>query len=214
MPELLTVVETPAYLTRAERLMTEAERALVIDLVALAPEAGSLIRGTGGLRKLRIPLGGTGKERRRETDLLVAFGRLPSGSALGLRQERGRQSDRGPSQEAERGGQAAAPGFRRTDMNDKDFEGLMESLDQARASARGEAVEGLRVHAERPIDIAAVRKRAGLTQAEFSRQIGVSAATLRNWEQGRRKPEGPARILLAMLARDPAIVTRTLARAA
>lgn len=99
-------------------------------------------------------------------------------------------------------------------MNDKDFQGLMESLDQARAFAGGEAVEGLRVHAERPIDIAAVRKRAGLTQAEFSRQIGVSAATLRNWEQGRRKPEGPARILLAMLARDPAIVTRTLARAA
>ncbi len=90
----------------------------------------------------------------------------------------------------------------------------MESIDYARAFARGEAVEGLRAHAERPIAIAAVRKRACLTQAEFSRQIGVSAATLRNWEQGRHKSEGPARILLAMLARDPAIVTRTLAQAA
>lgn len=98
-------------------------------------------------------------------------------------------------------------------MKDKDFDGLMESIGQARAFARGEAVEGLRAHVERPLDIAAVRKRAGLTQVEFSRQIGVSAATLRNWEQGRRKPDGPARILLAMLARDPAIVGRTLAQA-
>lgn len=98
-------------------------------------------------------------------------------------------------------------------MKDKDFEGLMDSIGQACAFARGDAVEGLRIHAEKPIDIAAVRKRAGLTQAEFSRQIGVSAATLRNWEQGRRKPDGPARILLAMLARDPTIVGRTLAGA-
>jgi putative transcriptional regulator len=99
-------------------------------------------------------------------------------------------------------------------MKGEDFEGLLESIGQARAFARGERVEGLRVHAEQPIDIAAVRKKAGLSQEEFSRQIGVSTATLRNWEQGRRKPEGPARILLAMLARDPAIVARTLASAA
>ena len=99
-------------------------------------------------------------------------------------------------------------------MKDEDFDGLLESIDQARAFARGERVEGLKVHAGRPIDIVAVRRRTGLTQEEFSRQIGVSTATLRNWEQGRRKPEGPARILLAMLARDPAIVARTLASAA
>ena len=96
-------------------------------------------------------------------------------------------------------------------MKDEDFDGLLESIDQARAFARGERVEGLRVHAKQPVDIVAVRKQTGLTQEEFSRQIGVSTATLRNWEQGRRQPEGPARILLAMLARDPAIVARTLA---
>lgn len=61
MTTLLTVVETPAYLARAERLMSDAERALVVDLVAIAPEAGAVITGTGGLRKIRVPLAGRGK---------------------------------------------------------------------------------------------------------------------------------------------------------
>lgn len=99
-------------------------------------------------------------------------------------------------------------------MKDEDFEDLLKSIDEARRWARGEHVEGLRVHhAPAPMDIAAIRKRTGATQDAFARQIGVSTATLRNWEQGRRTPEGPARILLAMLARDPKIVARTLGEA-
>jgi putative transcriptional regulator len=54
--------------------------------------------------------------------------------------------------------------------------------------------------------------RTGLSQQEFSRRIGVSTGTLRNWEQGRRKPEGPARVLLALLARNPTIVEETIGR--
>lgn len=95
-------------------------------------------------------------------------------------------------------------------MNDEDFEGLMASVAEARTFARGEQVEGLRVHHFPAIDITAIRKRTGATQDYFARQIGVSTATLRNWEQGRRQPEGPARVLLAMLARDPGIVARVL----
>lgn len=56
----------------------------------------------------------------------------------------------------------------------------------------------------------AIRKKTGRTQDGFARQIGVSTATLRNWEQGRRQPEGPARVILSMLARDPEIVARVL----
>jgi putative transcriptional regulator len=99
-------------------------------------------------------------------------------------------------------------------MKDDDFDALMASVAEARAFARGQAVPGLRVHHFPAIDIVAIRKRAGATQDNFARQIGVSTATLRNWEQGRRQPEGPARVLLAMLARDPGIVARTLRDAA
>lgn len=99
-------------------------------------------------------------------------------------------------------------------MKEEDFEGLMQSLDEARRWARGEDVPGLRVHFPPDADVRAIRARTGLTQSAFARQIGVPVATLRNWEQGRRCPVGPARVLLALLARDPDVVSRTLAEAA
>lgn len=99
-------------------------------------------------------------------------------------------------------------------MKEEHFDAIMQGMEEGLAWARGEQVPGLRIHHFPVEDVRAVRQRTGLSQADFSRQIGVSAGTLRNWEQGRRKPDGPARILLALLARDPAIVTRTLADAA
>jgi hypothetical protein len=61
MTSLLGVIETKPYLAAAERLMSEAERAAVVDTIAAEPEAGALVRGTGGLRKMRIKLKGRGK---------------------------------------------------------------------------------------------------------------------------------------------------------
>lgn len=61
MPAFLTVVETEAYLTKARKMMTAEERAEIVDLLAARPDCGSVIQGTGGLRKLRIGLQGRGK---------------------------------------------------------------------------------------------------------------------------------------------------------
>lgn len=91
---------------------------------------------------------------------------------------------------------------------------VLAGLGEALQHARGEGVPGLVVHVPAAVDVAAVRQRTGLTQTAFAGRIGVSAATLRNWEQGRRAPDGPARVLLAMLARDPKVVERKLGRAA
>jgi putative transcriptional regulator len=63
-------------------------------------------------------------------------------------------------------------------------------------------------------DIAALRKFVGLTQAEFAQAMEISIHTLRNWEQGRRKPEGPALALLRIAARHPRIIRENLASAA
>jgi putative transcriptional regulator len=61
-----------------------------------------------------------------------------------------------------------------------------------------------------PHDIKAIRHGLAKSQAEFARLIGVSVSTLRNWEQGRRHPEGPARALLRVTAENPDAVARAL----
>jgi putative transcriptional regulator len=71
-------------------------------------------------------------------------------------------------------------------------------------------VPDLAFHIPAQVDVSAIRQRTGLSQAPFSRRIGVSPSTLRNWEQGRRSPESPARMLLVMLERNPRIVEETL----
>lgn len=93
-----------------------------------------------------------------------------------------------------------------TKAADRIFQGLREVA----AHARGKSVPGLKIHVPRKVDVHAIRRRTGLSQEVFSRRIGVSPGTLRNWEQGRRTPDGPARVLLAMLARNPRIVEDTL----
>ncbi|MGH7075595.1 MAG: type II toxin-antitoxin system RelE/ParE family toxin [Stellaceae bacterium] len=58
---LISVIETSPYLADANRLLSEEERIRVVDLLAADPEAGDLIRGGGGVRKVRIPMAGRGK---------------------------------------------------------------------------------------------------------------------------------------------------------
>jgi putative transcriptional regulator len=55
-------------------------------------------------------------------------------------------------------------------------------------------------------DVKAIRARYGLLQSELASMLGISVGTLRNWEQGRRAPEGPARVLLQVAARYPEAV--------
>ena len=63
-------------------------------------------------------------------------------------------------------------------------------------------------------DVAALRRFVGLSQVEFAQALGISVSTLRNWEQGRRTPEGPAIALLRIAARHPRIIRENLGKAA
>lgn len=63
-------------------------------------------------------------------------------------------------------------------------------------------------------DIAALRRFVGLSQTDFARAMEISVHTLRNWEQGRRKPDGPALALLKIAARHPGIIRDNLVSAA
>lgn len=90
---------------------------------------------------------------------------------------------------------------------------LLEGLQNAVAFARGERTKAVVhvVHVPQRIDVRGVRARLGLSQAAFAARFGVSPATVRNWEQGRRQPEGPARVLLTIIDREPQAVERALA---
>ena len=63
------------------------------------------------------------------------------------------------------------------------------------------------------VDVTAIRQRAGLSQSAFADSIGVPEGTLRNWEQGRRQPSGPAKVLLALLAKRPNLVAELYPKA-
>ncbi|MFO0666756.1 MAG: helix-turn-helix domain-containing protein [Polyangiaceae bacterium] len=63
-------------------------------------------------------------------------------------------------------------------------------------------------------DVAALRRFIGLSQAKFAEALGISVHTLRNWEQDRRTPEGPALALLRIAARHPSVVRENVPSAA
>ena len=91
------------------------------------------------------------------------------------------------------------------------YESIRQGLNEAIEFAQGKP-GGARVHqVEVPeVDVASVRASTGLSQAAFARSIGVAKGTLLNWEHGRRRPTGPAQVLLAMIAKRPALVREML----
>ncbi len=96
-------------------------------------------------------------------------------------------------------------------MKDAGFQELLTSIKQAGRIRRGK-LRPSRVTTFRPADVKSVREKLKASQAEFALMIGVSVATLRNWEQGRRTPDGPALALLRVAARNPRAVAEALHR--
>ena len=94
-------------------------------------------------------------------------------------------------------------------MNDLDFQQLLASVKEAGRIKRGEQ-EPARKFEVRAEDVKAIRANLDKSQSEFALMIGVSLATLQNWEQGRRHPEGPARALLKVAAVNPRAVAAAL----
>jgi len=94
-------------------------------------------------------------------------------------------------------------------MKTKEFDKLVKSVKQAGRIKRGEA-KASRKTRFRAADVKAIRDALGKSQSEFALMIGVSVSTLQNWEQGRRQPEGPARALLRVAAKNPKAVAKAL----
>ena len=96
-------------------------------------------------------------------------------------------------------------------MSRKAFSAIAQGLEDAIALGKGSKVRG-RVRKVRAsdVDVAATRGKLGLSQEEFATAFGVSAGTVRNWEQGRRTPDGPALVLLTVIDKAPRTVLRAI----
>lgn len=91
------------------------------------------------------------------------------------------------------------------ELNDQDFARAIPKRQRERI-IRGRIAGGK--------DVVALRRFVGLTQQEFADALGISVHTLRNWEQDRRSPEGPALALLRIAARHPRVLRENLAASA
>jgi putative transcriptional regulator len=94
-------------------------------------------------------------------------------------------------------------------MKKRDLRDLFRSIDEARKIHNGKA-EPARVFKFNPITVKNIRRKLKRSQAEFAGMIGVSVDTLQNWEQGRRRPDGPALILLKVVEFSPETVIKAL----
>jgi putative transcriptional regulator len=97
----------------------------------------------------------------------------------------------------------------RVQMKDSAFQALVGSIRQAGRIRRG-TLKPSRTAVFRPSGVKVVRRKLGASQSEFALMIGVSVATLRGSQQGRRKPHGPALALLRVAAKNPGAVAEAL----
>ena len=91
---------------------------------------------------------------------------------------------------------------------------LIRAAKEARVIARGEANPGsYRIHVPSDVDVRRLRHKLKMSQAEFARRFGFTPARIRDWEQGRSKPDGAVRAYLMVIEREPKAVERALAAA-
>ena len=98
-----------------------------------------------------------------------------------------------------------------TPVKRQDFDDLVKSVKQAGKIRHGK-IKASRRFEIKPADIKTIRRKLDKSQSEFALMIGVSVATLRNWEQGRRHPEGPAQALLRVAESNPDAVRDALGK--
>jgi DNA-binding transcriptional regulator YiaG len=192
---IISVAETPEFQRRARAMMSDDERMALIDYVARNPTAGVSIGG--GVRKFRYAREGAGKSGSyRVIHFYAQDDSVPIFLITIFAKSEKANLTQAETEAVKTLGKLLANHYR--------------SLKEAIAHTRGQTATEVHEIEIPDADVQAIRTRTGLSQAEFAKSIGVKKATLLNWEQHRRSPEGPARVLLALIDKDPKIVQRTL----
>jgi putative transcriptional regulator len=95
-------------------------------------------------------------------------------------------------------------------MKEELFQELLASVREMKAIRAGKARASRAFSFNTPAEVAKVRDKLGVSQPMFARLLGISEKTLQNWEQGRRTPTGPAKVLLKVAARHPKLLLETV----
>jgi putative transcriptional regulator len=135
--------------------------------------------------------------RRRARDLLLVESDGSNFNVVYLPEKRARRLERRSTETTE-------TGIRRRCVVKKElFDELLQSVKEAAAIEGGKMKPSRQFKMKTGADVAAVRTKMGLSQSKFAALLSISEDTLQNWEQGRRKPTGPAKVLLKVAALHP-----------
>jgi putative transcriptional regulator len=93
-------------------------------------------------------------------------------------------------------------------IGDEIIQGMTDAIEYIRGKEAGAVVHKVEIPDE--IDVKLIREKLNLSRKEFADSFGFSARTLQHWEQGDRSPHGPARVLLLLLQREPAVIAKIL----
>ena len=89
------------------------------------------------------------------------------------------------------------------------FDSIKQGLEEALDFSKGKSTKAI-VHEFTHLDVKNIRAKIGMTQNEFASAFGISVSTLRHWERGDRTPNGPALVLLNVVAKEPQAVLNAL----
>jgi DNA-binding transcriptional regulator YiaG len=219
---MLTVVETSFFARRAEKLLSSKEREELLFYLAVNPEAGDEIPGTGGVRKVRFAAKGKGKSGGLrviyylydEENPLYAILLYGKNEQVNLTAHKCETSQPSPLQSKQQLRPTRASPESEQPMKQKNIaQELVESMREASAIAKGEAAPAAAHYFPLPldVDVRAVRAATGLSRAEFARRFALDPRALQDWEQGRRYPDRAARAYLTVIARNAQAVVEALA---
>ncbi len=199
----MVFIETHIFSADVCALLSDEEYAALQQNLVAHPGAGAVIVGAGGLRKIRWTVAGKGK--RGGTRVIYYHVVAEAQIRMILIPER---NQRRPDTQREDGVAENQRGV--VTLDKKLFKRLVESMGQMDEIVRGVRAPSREFYVD-AAKVKEIRAITGLSQPKFARLLHVDVGTLRNWEQGRREPTGPAQALLRAIKNNPQAVLKALA---
>lgn len=196
---VLTIAETSTFQRLWPAYWTEEERAEFAAYLAQFPEIGDVVKGAGGVRKVRWSRKGGGKSGGVR---VIYYKRLANGEIVLLFLYAKNEFD---SIAADKLKELKMPS--KKPMDDKALHAWEGSRDMA--AELEQSMQEMLAGQGKPVAISPVvvaRMQSGLSQGQFAKLLGVSLRTLQEWEQGRRNPSGAAQTLLKIALRHPDVL--------